>query len=499
MGPRFSGIGASPGKLTPVALRLYDTKTAAIREFEPLEPGRVSLYYCGATVQGAPHVGHIRSAVVFDILTRWLQYSGYRVTSVRNVTDVDDKILEKAKASYAPGFEPQEDYPAEEPWFALAYRFEQVFNAAYDAVGVARPTYEPRATGHITEMHALIQRLIDAGHAYPATDDSGDVYFDVRSWQRYGELTHQSVDDMQDAPDAAPRGKRDPRDFALWKGDKPEDPSTAAWGSPWGRGRPGWHLECSAMSTKYLGSTFDIHGGGLDLRFPHHENELAQSAAAGDGFARFWLHNGMVTYEGEKMSKSIGNIVTPEEMHAAARPVAVRYYLGQAHYRSQLDYKPGSLPEAEAAVDRIENFLDRAAADYEYTAAEVMPDAFVAAMNDDLNVPAALAVLHDNVRSGNSALDAGDEGAAAHWAAAVHAMLAVLGFEDLRAAESSGTAAAEVALAELVQQQLDARAEAKTAKDFDTADAVRNRLAAVGIEVEDTPQGATWSFTKGGV
>ena len=481
-----------------MALRLYDTKTAAIHDFEPLNPGRVSLYYCGATVQGAPHVGHIRSAVVFDILIRWLEYSGYRVTALRNVTDIDDKILQKAEASSADDFQPSEDYPAQEPWFALAYRFEQVFAAAYAAVGVARPTYEPRATGHITEMHALIQRLIDAGHAYPATDDSNDVYFDVRSWPRYGELTRQSVDDMQDAPDADPRGKRDPRDFALWKGHKPGDPDTASWDSPWGRGRPGWHLECSAMSTKYLGSTFDIHGGGLDLRFPHHENELAQSAAAGDGFARFWLHNGMVTYAGEKMSKSVGNIITPEQMHAAARPVAVRYYLGQAHYRSQLDYKPGSLPEAEAAMDRIEKFLDRADGDYDFTAEEVMPDAFSAAMNDDLNVPAALAVLHETVRAGNTALDAGQHSTAARHAAAVHVMLAVLGLEDLRAAESSGTAAADEALAALVQQMLQERAEAKAAKDYATADAVRDRLTAAGIEVEDTPHGASWSLTTGG-
>lgn len=481
-----------------MALRLYDTKTAAIRDFQPLTPGQVSLYYCGATVQGAPHVGHIRSAVVFDILTRWLEYSGYRVTAVRNVTDIDDKILQKAAASFASDFQPTADYPAEDQWFALAYRFEQVFAAAYAAVGVARPTYEPRATGHITEMHELIQRLIDAGHAYPATDDSHDVYFDVRSWDRYGELTRQAVEDMQDAPDADPRGKRDPRDFALWKGHKPDDPPTASWDSPWGRGRPGWHVECSAMATKYLGSTFDIHGGGLDLRFPHHENELAQSAAAGDGFARFWLHNGMVTYGGEKMSKSIGNIITPEEMHSAARPVAVRYYLGQAHYRSQLDYRPGSLPEAEAAVDRIENFLHRADADYEYTAAEVMPEAFEAAMNDDLNVPAALAVLHETVRGGNSALDAGDRSTAARHAAAVQVMLSVLGLEDLRSAESGGTAAADAALVSLVEQMLSTRAEAKAAKDYATADAVRDRLAAAGIDVEDTPHGANWSFTTGG-
>ncbi|HEY4614007.1 MAG TPA: cysteine--tRNA ligase, partial [Citricoccus sp.] len=344
-----------------MAQRFYDTRTATVRDFVPLTEGEVSLYYCGATVQGMPHVGHVRSAIVFDILVRWLEHTGLRVTAVRNVTDIDDKILEKSAASYAEDFEEDDLYPAQEPWFALAYRFEHEFARAYAALGVRRPTYEPRATGHIPEMFALIQRLIDAGHAYPAPDGSGDVYFDVRSWPAYGELTRQRVEDMQDAPDADPRGKRDPRDFALWKGAKDTDPATATWESPWGRGRPGWHLECSAMATKYLGSRFDIHGGGLDLRFPHHENELAQSAAAGDGFANFWLHNGMVTYEGEKMSKSVGNTISPEEMLAQARPKAVRYFLGQAHYRSPLDYRPTSLQEAEAAVERIEAFLDRAA------------------------------------------------------------------------------------------------------------------------------------------
>lgn len=483
-----------------MALRLYDTKTASIRDFEPLEPGKVSLYYCGATVQGRPHVGHVRSAVAFDILIRWLEASGYDVLSVRNVTDIDDKILEKSAASYAPGFEPSGDYPAQEPWFALAYRFEQAFHEAYDALGVRRPRYEPRATGHMTEMFAIVQRLIDAGHAYPAADGSGDIYFDVRSWPQYGELTRQSVEDMQNAPDADPRGKRDPRDFALWKGHKEGEPLSASWESPWGRGRPGWHLECSAMSTKYLGETFDIHGGGLDLRFPHHENELAQSSAAGDGFAHFWMHNGMVTYEGQKMSKSVGNTISPEEMLGQVRPVAVRYFLGQAHYRSQLDYQRGSLQEAEAAVERIETFLKRAR---EACGEAVSPmgavevPGFREAMDDDLNVPAALAVLHEAVRHGNSALDAGVPEAAAHHCAAVEAMASALGLRDVPEPEEAGGPAA-VALEALVQSQLAERLEAKAAKDFGTADALRDRLAAAGIQIEDTPAGAKWSLTKGG-
>lgn len=480
-----------------MALRLYDTKTASIRDFEPLEPGRVSLYYCGATVQGRPHVGHVRSAVAFDILIRWLEASGYDVLSVRNVTDIDDKILEKSAASYDPGFEPSGDYPAREPWFALAYRFEQAFHEAYDALGVRRPRYEPRATGHMTEMFAIVERLIDTGHAYPAADGSGDIYFDVRSWPQYGELTRQSVEDMQNAPDADPRGKRDPRDFALWKGHKDGEPLSASWESPWGRGRPGWHLECSAMSTKYLGETFDIHGGGLDLRFPHHENELAQSSAAGDGFARFWMHNGMVTYEGQKMSKSVGNTISPEEMLSQVRPVAVRYFLGQAHYRSQLDYQPGSLQEAEAAVERIETFLERAQGGRNVTSWQRIPEAFRQAMDDDLNVPAALAVLHETVRAGNIALDSHDAEAAGARMDEVSSMVQVLGLQDVPEPEDAGGPAAE-ALEALVQTQLAERVEAKAAKDFAAADALRDRLAAAGIQIEDTPAGAKWSLTKGG-
>jgi cysteinyl-tRNA synthetase len=505
-----------------VAQRFYDTRTATVRDFVPLTEGEVSLYYCGATVQGMPHVGHVRSAIVFDILVRWLEHAGLKVTSVRNVTDIDDKILEKSAASYAPDFEEDDLYPAEEPWFALAYRFEQEFARAYAALGVRRPTYEPRATGHIPEMFALIQRLIDAGHAYPAADGSGDVYFDVRSWPAYGELTRQRVEDMQDAPDADPRGKRDPRDFALWKGAKDSDPQTATWQSPWGRGRPGWHLECSAMATKYLGSRFDIHGGGLDLRFPHHENELAQSVAAGDGFANFWLHNGMVTYEGEKMSKSVGNTISPEEMLSLARPKAVRYFLGQAHYRSPLDYRPTSLREAEAAVERIEAFLDRGAdvvagaqlqreeasagsgvraagsgqaVEAVYVAAfSSVPMAFRAAMEDDLNVPQALAVLHESVRAGNTALAAGDVAAVEEHYADVQAMVDVLGLDDVPEPEAGTDPASQHALDTLIRAQLDARAAARAAKDWTTADAIRDTLAAAGVVVEDSADGARWSL-----
>lgn len=474
-----------------VTLRFYDTATASVRDFEPVHPGEARLYYCGATVQGMPHIGHVRSALVFDQLARWLAFRGHRVTTVRNVTDIDDKILANSAASFAPDYDGE--HPCE-PWWALAYRFEQVFNAAYDAIGIARPTYEPRATGHVPEMHALIGRLVDAGHAYPAPDGSGDVYFDVRSWERYGELTHQSVEDMQDAPDADPRGKRDPRDFALWKGHKAGEPETARWDSPWGAGRPGWHLECSAMAGKYLGEHFDIHGGGLDLRFPHHENELAQSAAAGQRFAGFWLHNGLVTYAGEKMSKSVGNTVSPSQMLTEARPLAVRYYLGQAHYRSVLDYRPTSLTEAAAAVERVESFLRTAretGAEPSWTEAD-MPEAFAAAMDDDLNVPQALAVLHETVRAGNSALAAGEDAAA--LARSVRAMTDVLGLTGLMDLGGSASNAAEhAALDVLVRSLLDQREQARAAKDWARADAIRDELAAAGVVVRDGAEGSAWS------
>ena len=471
-----------------MTLRFYDSATASVRDFTPVHPGEARIYYCGATVQGAPHIGHVRSGLVFDQLSRWLTYRGYKVTTVRNVTDIDDKILVNSAASFEPGY--AGEHPAEE-WWALAYRFERVFGAAYASLNIAPPTYEPRATGHIPEMFALIQRLIDRGHAYPATDGCGDVYFDVRSWENYGALTRQKIDDMQDAPDADPRGKRDPRDFALWKAYKEGEPVTASWDSPWGKGRPGWHLECSAMA----GKTFDIHGGGLDLRFPHHENEMAQSQAAGYGFANFWMHNGLVNYEGEKMSKSIGNIITPAQMLEAARPLVVRYYLGQAHYRSVLDYHPTSLEEARVAVERIEAFL-AATRDYHREDAAV-PEAFAEAMDDDLNIPKALAALHAGVRAGNAALAAGESAQGA--AEQVYAMAKVLGLVELMSFSQAGAATNELgehaALDSLIQTMLTQRAEARDAKDWARADQIRDALAAAGITVKDGATGSTWSLS----
>lgn len=468
-------------------MRFYDSASATIREFEPVVPGEARIYYCGATVQGEPHLGHIRSALVFDQLSRWMRYRGLKVTTVRNVTDIDDKILAKSADSMEPGFEGE--FPNEQ-WWALAYRFEKVFAQAYAALGIDPPTYEPRATGHIPEMFALIQRLIDRGHAYPALDDSGDVYFDVRSWDKYGALTNQSVEDMQDSADADPRGKRDPRDFALWKGYKEGEPLTASWESPWGRGRPGWHLECSAMAGKYLGSRFDIHGGGLDLRFPHHENELAQSTAAGDDFANFWMHNGMVTFEGEKMSKSIGNTISPAQMLEMARPLVVRYYLGSAHYRSILDYRPSSLQEAATAIERVEAFL-AATQDLLKPGREV-PQAFAEAMDDDVNIPRALAVLHEQTRAGNAALAAGED--ASEAANAVMAMAEVLGLAQLMSFSAEGASDAEhEALDALIQAVLAERADARAQKDWAKADAMRDLLASAGVQVKDGANGSSWS------
>jgi len=473
-----------------VTIRLYDTRAQALRDFEPLVEGKVGLYVCGPTVQSSPHIGHVRSALVYDILRRWLTYRGLEVTLVRNVTDIDDKVLVNAAAA------------GTEHWWALAYRVELEFTAAYRAIGILPPSYEPRATANVPQMHELIQRLIDRGHAYAAGDGSGDVYFDVRSWPEYGALSNQSVDDMQDAADADPRGKRDPRDFALWKGRKAQEPASANWASPWGEGRPGWHIECSAMSARYLGASFDIHGGGLDLRFPHHENELAQSTAAGDGFARFWVHNGLVNVNGQKMSKSLGNSIYAAELIASAPPVVVRYALGQAHYRSTIDYTDRSLAEAEAAVERIEGFLVRSARRIEGTrfAADVVPivpDEFAAAMDDDLSVPQALAVLHDTVREGNTALDAEDLQVVASARGKVVAMTRVLGIDPL-APEWARTqdTAARAALGALVERLLDDRQAARAAKDYAAADRIREELTAAGITIEDTPTGAQWAITE---
>ncbi|MEA1262784.1 MULTISPECIES: cysteine--tRNA ligase [unclassified Microbacterium] len=464
-----------------MTVRLYDTRAQQLRDFVPLDPENITMYVCGPTVQSGPHIGHVRAALSFDLLRRWLEYRHGRVTFVRNVTDIDDKVLANATDS--------------EPWWALAYRMEQEFTAAYAGVGILPPTYEPRATASVPQMQELIAVLIERGHAYPAPDSSGDVYFDVRSWAEYGSLTHQSLDAMEAAEDADPRGKRNPQDFALWKGSKPEEPADATWASPWGSGRPGWHIECSAMSKRYLGAEFDIHGGGLDLRFPHHENELAQSTAAGDGFARYWVHNGLVTVDGQKMSKSLGNFTLAADVLAAHDPLVVRYALAAAHYRSSLDLGDSSWAEAEAALNRIGTFQQRAArvagGGIGFLLSQSLPAAFAAAMDDDLGVPQALAVLHETVRAGNAALDAGEDAAALDALRAVLAMTSVLG---LTPTSDAKTGASESALDALVQTMITQRAQARADKDWAAADRIRDAIAAAGITLEDTPAGTHWSI-----
>ena len=470
----------TPG-IPPV--RLYDTRAQALRDFVPLDPSHVTVYVCGPTVQSGPHIGHLRGALSFDILRRWLTHRFGRVTFVRNVTDIDDKVLVNATAS--------------EPWWALAYRMELEFSAAYAAIGIAPPTYEPRATASIPQMQELIARLIDAGHAYAA---GGDVYFDVRSWDGYGSLTRQSLDAMEPAADADGRGKRDPRDFALWKAAKPDEPESAVWASPWGAGRPGWHIECSAMSRRYLGPEFDIHGGGLDLRFPHHENELAQSTAVGDPFARYWVHNGLVTVGDQKMSKSLDNFLLARDVLAERDPLVVRYALAAAHYRSSLDLTDSSFDEAEVALERIRGFLQRAVralqdADDDRRIEAAVPARFAAAMDDDLGVPQALAVLHETVRTGNTALDDGDLETATRAFADVATMTGVLGIDPLDPkwhAEPAGPAAS--ALDALVQSLISQRAAARASKDWAAADRIRDAVAAAGITLEDTNDATHWSI-----
>jgi cysteinyl-tRNA synthetase len=474
-----------------VTLRLFDSLSRELRNFVPVVPGKAGIYICGLTTQAPPHLGHVRFAVAFDVLRRWMTRGhGVEVSLIRNVTDIDDKILAKSAESG-------------EAWYAVSYRNELETAAALTALGVLPPTYEPRATGHVPEMVTLMETLVEKGHAYAAADGSGDVYFDVRSWPAYGELTRQKVDDMADAEDADPRGKRDPRDFALWKGHKPDEPETASWPTPFGAGRPGWHLECSAMARKYLGDTFDIHGGGVDLRFPHHENEQAQSRAAGLGFANYWLHNAWVTMGGEKMSKSLGNSLRVSEVLKEHRPLAVRYYLTAAHYRSTIEYHPGSIEESATAVERIEGFLRRALPDVVTavpTGDEDLPGEFREAMDDDLGVSGALAVVHETVRAGNTARDDGDHDDAAAIARAVIAMTDVLGVNPLDpawAADDSGASDALASLDALVRERITARAQARSSRDYDTADAIRDSLAAAGIALEDTAAGARWSLVRG--
>ncbi len=542
--PQDFNISVMPSSLMPVhvakaaeGLNLYDTASHQVSHFVPLKPGEVGIYVCGATVQSSPHIGHIRAAVAFDIVRRWFLKLGYKVTFVRNVTDIDDKILVKAAA-------------AGQRWWARAYYYEREFTEAYNTLGVLPPTVEPRATGHMSDMIDLIQRILDNGHGYVVTDadgkPTGNVYFDVASWPHYGELTHQkqtsevdeaaavadrmgpSVDatgadkyNPVDPADASP-DKHDPRDFALWKAPKDTDPEDARWSTPFGVGRPGWHIECSAMSHRYLGDGFDIHGGGLDLRFPHHENEMAQTRAAGYPSAARWMHSAWVTAKGEKMSKSLGTGLSVPSVLAEHSAWVVRYALGSVQYRSMLEWSDQALVEAQAAYDRVSNFIERAGVALggqpsreEVTAvsADDLPADFVAAMNDDVNVSGATAAIFTAIRSGNTLLSqladrADSETAKAEVREAllaVRAMLDTLGLDPLAepwvsagaaggAADGTAESPGHAALEALIAEQLNARAEARKAKDFAKADQIRDALTEAGIAIEDGPQGSTWSL-----
>ena len=483
------------------SLKLYDSASHALVSLAPtVTPGKVTIYLCGATVQGSPHIGHMRSAIAFDVLTRWLEYCGQEVVLVRNVTDIDDKILAKSAQAGA-------------PWWAWAYRYEREFSAAYQALGVKDPTYEPHATGHVPDMIDLVQRLIDAGHAYVGSP--GNVYFSVRSLPDYGSLTNQSLDQLRSTEDesqiddAVEADKRDPRDFALWKAAKPSEPADASWDTPWGRGRPGWHLECSAMSRRYLGDTFDIHGGGIDLRFPHHENEQAQSHGAGWPFVRIWVHNAWVTIKGEKMSKSLGNSLVVSELLKQYSPQALRLVIGTTHHRSAVEFSPDTLEDAQALWDRFSGALERAVklapelAEVDLARVAVTSE-FRAAMDDDLNLAGAMTQIHAALKRLNVALTEAEAGKGeatqvAEAANQLRVMLDILGLDPLSpvwaragVSEENADNAALAALGNLVENLLEQRASARKEKDWGRADTIRDALASAGVVVEDSPTGARW-------
>ena len=458
-------------------LKLFNTANRKVSTFKSLISGKVGIYLCGATVQAPPHIGHIRSGVNFDILRRWLIASGYDVTFIRNVTDIDDKILHKAVHEQI-------------PWWAVAMKYERAFSDAYSALNVLPPTYEPRATGHISQMIELMELLISRGHAY--APGNGDVYLDVRSLSSYLTLSNQKLDDLQPAEDADLTHKKDPRDFALWKGAKPGDPS---WPTPWGQGRPGWHLECSAMAHAYLGEAFDIHGGGLDLIFPHHENEIAQSQSAGWDFANIWMHNAWVTTSGEKMSKSLGNSLQVQELLKKVRGIELRWYLGSAHYRSMLEFSFEALEESSVNFRRIEGFLLRAAEILGSEIGKSFTPEFKAAMNDDLAVPTALANISELVKTGNSAITANDKKELAAAASDVRGALAILGCDPFDPIFATSQSEKKELLDGLVSLALEQRTAARERKDFAASDLIRDSLTKLGITIEDTSNGTRWTVS----
>jgi cysteinyl-tRNA synthetase len=453
-------------------LRLFDTAKGGVVPFEPREPGKVSMYICGPTVYGPPHLGHGRFSLVFDVLRRYLVWAGNDVTYVSNVTDIDDRIIERAQRE-------------ERDWHEIAERCESVWYRAMDALGVQRPDTDPHATDYVDGMVALVERLVRAGDAYETSDG---VYFQAERVEDYGLLARQPLDSLKaGARVETGEEKRSPIDFALWKKAKPGEPT---WPSPWGPGRPGWHTECVVMSLDLLGEGFDIHGGGQDLAFPHHENERAQAVADGRRFARYWLHNGFVEVEGTKMSKSLGNVANLLDLVEQYDPRAYRLLVLRSHYRSPIDISDESMRDAERSLDRLDAFARRAA---DLDAAEpdaaepdaAEPDAaglaaFREAMDDDLDTPAATATIFDTVRKANAALDAGDAATAAPLAAAVRAMTEAVGL-----VLSPEVEAVAPEIAEMARQRDIARAE----RDWQTADDLRDRMQTEGYVVEDTPGG----------
>ena len=466
----------------PDRMRLFNTLGRELQDFEPATDGAVGLYLCGPTVQSEPHLGHGRSAVMFDVIRRYLEWRGFDVTFVRNVTDIEDKIIAAAE---------EHGTSVEE----LARLNAERFAAGYRALGCLEPDIEPAATDHIPEIIDLIERLIDRGLAYAA---GGDVYFRVRELPGYGRLSGRRIDELQAGARVLPgEHKSDPLDFALWKGAKEGEPF---WESPWGAGRPGWHIECSAMAAKYLGRPFDIHAGGTDLIFPHHENEIAQSEGAfGAGsFANYWMHNGMLQLSGEKMAKSTGLLVTLEDGLARYPAAAIRLFFLGARYRNPLDYTEELLADATASLDRLRAFRRRAG-DVEAVSNPAVMEAFRTAMDDDFNTPVVVAELFDLVRDANRRMDEGE--AVEGLVAAFDEIMTVLGVDvveagvdelddELRALGESFQIAADDAAA-LVEALIEKRSAARQDRDFATADAVRDGLTRVGIVLEDAPDGST--------
>jgi len=457
---------------------IYNSLTRKKQRFEPLTSGKAGMYVCGVTVYDLCHVGHARVMVVFDVIYRWLMHCGLAVDYVRNFTDVDDKIIRRAAERGI-------------TIHALSDEMIAAFHRDIDALNCLRPTHEPRATAHMADMIAMIKALAGGGHAYVA--DSGDVLYAVRSFAGYGRLSGKNIDELEAGSrvdvDAA---KRDPLDFVLWKKAKPGEP---AWDSPWGPGRPGWHIECSAMSCAHLGNTFDIHGGGMDLKFPHHENEIAQaSAATGDDFARYWIHNGFVNINAEKMSKSLGNFFTLRAVYAKYAPEVLRMFILGTHYRSPLDFSDTALASARAGLDRLYETVRRVqGSGISPQSSSLSPQssplspAFISAMNDDFNTPEALAAVFDKAREVNRRLDRGED--ASEAAAVLTAMCGLLGIVQRNTDnwfQGGGMDAAGI------ERLIAERMEARRNRDFSRADAIRDKLAVAGVVLEDTAEGTVW-------